>query len=260
MNENRNTPHFNQGTRPRDCERAEEFVAYLYGEATPEETGAFRQHLTNCNVCREELAAFGGVRAAVGEWRAEALGSLPSINLNEVLAPADHNAVLAPATELRRPPTRKRSARAALGEFFTLSPLWLRAGTLAATLVVCALTALTLARAEIRWNADGLAFRTGVTERLVSEHVQVPAQTGYTKEQVNAIVAERLEAAKTQWEASKPRDEVVTVSDPLPAKNASRAAARSNATRPKRSAPRSLDRDEELADLPRLSDLLNGSF
>jgi hypothetical protein len=252
MNENNNAPHFDKATRMRDCERVEEFVAYLYGEATPDESGVFRQHLTNCAVCREEIAAFGSVRDVVGAWRTEALGSLPSIDIREVLAPA--------ATEFRRPPVRKRSARAALREFFTLSPLWLRAGALAATLVVCALAALTLARAEVSWNADGLAFRTSVKEKTVVKQVEVPAQTGYTKEQVNAIVAERLEEAQAQWEASKPQEKIVTVSDSLSGKSTTRVAvARSNAVRPRRNVPRNPDRDEELADLPRLSDLLNGS-
>jgi hypothetical protein len=251
MRENSNAPHFDKATRPRDCDRAQDFVTYLYGEATPDEAGDFRQHLKGCDICREELAAFGGVREAVGEWRDEALGSIPSLNINEALAPA---------TEFRRAQARKRSAGAALREFFSLSPMWLRAGALAATLIVCALSALTLARAEIRWGADGLAFRTGVTERVV-EHVQAsPAQTGYNDEQVDAIVAERLEEAKAQWEAAKPKDEVVTVSGELPRKDAPRAVAKSNSARPRRAAPRSLDRDEELADLPRLSDLLNGSY
>jgi hypothetical protein len=269
---NRNAPHFDEVSRPRGCDRAEEFVTYLYGEATPEEAGGFRKHLSSCAVCREELAAFGGVREVVGEWRAEARGSLLSLDIKEVLAPANEvrqapegfrrtpageDLRHAPA-EIRQSQERKRSAVAALSEFFSLSPLWLRAGALAATLVVCTLAALTLARSEIRWDANGLAFRTGVTQRVVVEQAQAPAQSGYTKEQVNAIVAERLDAAKAQWEATQPHDEVVNVSGELPRKSEPRTVVRLNAARPKHAAPRGLDRDEELADLPRLSDLLSG--
>src|SRR5215207_1478965 len=124
-------------TTPRGCGRGEELVAYLYGEATKEEAGLFRGHLEACAVCREELATLGGVRAGLGAWRAEALGTFPSLNIEEALAPT---ARVLPAA------SRQRSARAALREFFSLSPLWLRAGACAATLAVCALVALTLAR------------------------------------------------------------------------------------------------------------------
>src|SRR5215203_5605353 len=104
-----------EATTPRGCERGEELVAYLYGEATKEEAGLFRRHFEACAVCREELAALGGVRADFGAWRAEALGTVPSLNIEEALAPAS----VIPAAP------RKRSARAALREFFSVSPLWL---------------------------------------------------------------------------------------------------------------------------------------
>jgi hypothetical protein len=195
MNEKSNAKGLNNGANPRGCERAEELVTYLYGEATPGESKAFRQHLADCAVCRDELAAFGGVREAVGEWRAEALSTVPSLNIGEALSPAMSS---------RPAPERKRSAVAALREFFSLSPLWLQAGALAAALVVCALAALTLARTEVRWDANGLAFRAGVKERVVKEQVQVPVKAGYTEEQVNAMVAERVNSemadARAQWE------------------------------------------------------------
>src|SRR5215207_3035649 len=165
-----------EATTPRGCERGEELVAYLYGEATKEEAGLFRRHLDACAVCCEELAALGGVREGMAAWRAEALGTVPSLNIEEALAPA---ARVLPAA------SRKRSARAALREFFSLSPLWLRAGAFAATLAVCALVALTLARAEVRWGSDGLAFRAGAAEKVVVERVEVPVQSGCTDEQVN---------------------------------------------------------------------------
>lgn len=185
MNEKSNTTALNNGAGARGCERADELVAYLYGEATPEEAKAFRTHLTACAVCREELAAFGAVREAVGAWRAEALSTVPPLNIGEELSPA---ASAHSGPEQR--PERKRSAVAALREFFLLSPLWLRAGALASVLVVCALAALTLARTEVRWDANGLAFRTGVKESVVRVPVQAPAKAGYTEEQLNAALKE----------------------------------------------------------------------
>jgi len=245
-----------EATTPRGCERGAELVAYLYGEATKEEAGRFRLHLEACAVCREEFAALGGVRAGLGAWRAEALGTVPSLNIEEALAPAARVLPAAP---------RERSARAALREFFSLSPPWLRAGAFAATLAVCALVVLTLARAEVRWGSDGLAFRAGATERVVRERVEVPVQSGYTDEQVNAIVAHKVAEAQAQLTAeTKGRADVqrpeqivnVVGKGPQPASNP-------NATRRKRVPRRASNGDDSLLaeeSLPRLSDLLSGSY
>lgn len=242
-----------EATKPRGCVRGEELVAYLYGEATKEEAALFGRHLEACAVCRDELAAFGGVRAELGEWRAEALGTVPSFNIGEALAPSN-----AP---------RKRSARAALREFFSLSPLWLRAGACAATLAVCALLALTLARAEVRWGADGLAFRAGAAGKVVERRVEVPVQNGYTEEQVHALVAKEVAQTRAQLiaESKQQPDErqperVVKVTaagkNPQPESNPN-PARRTRA--PRRTAHGD---DNLLADdnLPRLSDLLSGSY
>src|SRR2546421_5264883 len=123
MKEKKTPTGFSNGTGPRGRERGEELVAYIYGEATPVEAKAFRRHLTGCAVCREELAAFGAVREAVGEWRAEALSTIPSLDIGEELSQAASS---------RRAPERKRSAVAALRQFFALSPVWLQAGAAAA--------------------------------------------------------------------------------------------------------------------------------
>jgi anti-sigma factor RsiW len=236
---------------PRGCGRGEELVAYLYGEATKEESMLFRKHLDACAVCREELAALGGVREGLAAWRAEALGTVPSLNIQEALAPA--------AQPLAAEP-RVRSARAALREFFSLSPLWLRAGAFAAALAFCALVALTLARAELRWDADGLAFRTGVNERIVQERIEVPVPSGYTDEQVKALVAREVAEAKEKAAAEtearlkkQTQEQVINVADKKPA----------DAPAPRRKRPtRAGTRSDELADdnLPRLSDLLSGSY
>ena len=244
-------------TTTRGCGRGEDLVEYLYGEATKQEAALLRQHLDACAVCREELAAFGGVRASLGAWRAEALGTVPSLNIMDAFAPATEP----------RPAARRRSARAALREFFSLSPLWLRAGAFAATLAVCALAALTLARAEIRWGSDGLALRTGVTGEVVTQPIQAPTQAGYTEEQVSAIVARKVAEATAQLTAGAKEeaggrrpDTVINVSGG--GRNRQQSAA---TTPPRRKRPARADarRDESLLaddDLPRLSDLLRGSY
>ncbi|HST53587.1 MAG TPA: hypothetical protein VLJ61_16365 [Pyrinomonadaceae bacterium] len=194
MNKKNEATRSTNGAAPRGCGRGEELVAYIYGESDAAESNTFRQHLNACAVCREELTAFGGVRHAVHEWRADVLSATPSLDIREALTPA-----------AQRTPERKRSAVAALREFFSLSPLWLQFGTVAAALVVCALAVLTFARTEVSWNSNGLAFRTGVNERVIEKQVPVTVQTGYTKEQFDAQVKEQvsneLTVAQAKWEA-----------------------------------------------------------
>ncbi|HZI20643.1 MAG TPA: zf-HC2 domain-containing protein [Pyrinomonadaceae bacterium] len=198
------------------CDRAEELVAYLYGEARPDEAREFRAHLGACGACREELAALGGVRHSIALWRAEAESHEPAFapagafaagaaRAHEASARAPRKTTHEPdlrAGFTRSPAEGRRSARAALREFFRLSPLWLRAGAAAVALVVCGLAALTVARAELVWDDKGFAFRSFVPARETARHAGVtkdaaarpdePAGHGYTQEQVEAIVAGRV--------------------------------------------------------------------
>jgi anti-sigma factor RsiW len=211
MNEKTNANGAGGAANTRGCERAEQLVAYLYGETAPEEAADFRRHLAGCDACGEELAAFGGVREGLVEWREEVMRSIPSLNVAERVAPfasaskaETHAREVTHAAEATRAHTRTRSAAAALREFFSLSPLWLRVGTAAAVLVVCTLAALTLARAEVRWDSNGFAFNTGVTERVVEKQIQAPAPNSFTQEQVDALVRRNVErevaAERERWE------------------------------------------------------------
>jgi len=265
MSENRNAANAGPGAAtPRGCERAEEFVTYLYGEATPKESKAFRLHLEACAVCREELAALGGVRESFGVWRAEALGSVPSLDIGEAPAPP----VFAWATT-----GRQRSASAALREFFSLAPLWLRAGAFAATLVLCALSALTLARAEVSWAANGLAFRIGAPERHARVQANAPAESVYpqpgklyTAEEVRVIIAENVmeatESLLKRERQQQPTPETVVNASGVGDKPRTQPAP-AGVQRRKRAVRAGTRRDEPLLaedNLPRLSDLLDGSY
>lgn len=129
----------NEGDVPPSCERADDLVTYLYGEASEREATDFEAHARGCASCRTELAQFRQVRTSIWQWRQESLGALSSeqaVN-SRVVSP------IAGATRLS--PERKRSALAALREFFALSPVWLRASVAAAGLVFCALLALVVA-------------------------------------------------------------------------------------------------------------------
>ena len=113
----------------KNCPQAENLVAYLYGEANDVEKKTFERHLSACDLCRDELAAFGMVRESVVTWRDEMLSSLVAPAVSQSIAPviASSNA------------TRKRSALAAIREFFSLSPAWLQGMTAFAGLAFLAL-------------------------------------------------------------------------------------------------------------------------
>ena len=115
MNEMNNSP---------GCERASDLIAFLYDEASESEKRDFELHLKECAGCRQEVASFGLVRESITAWRDEALSGFVSTPL----------AATAP----------KKSALAALRQFFDLSPLWLKGATAFAVLALCVLAALAI--------------------------------------------------------------------------------------------------------------------
>ncbi len=108
------------------CEHAEDLVSVLYGEATEREQREFELHLKQCGNCRAEVAAFAQVRESIGEWRDEALSGFVS---SPVVA---------------APP--RKSALAALRQFFDLSPLWMKGAVGFAAVAFCVLVVLVLGR------------------------------------------------------------------------------------------------------------------
>ena len=121
------------------CHRAEDLISYLYGEAGASDALDFRNHLQQCDACRSEFAVFNQVHDSIQLWRSEALG-----------ASFDPAAVAAPSVDTTRftRHERKLSALAALREFFTVAPLWLRGATAFAGLLLCVLAAMLFMRAS----------------------------------------------------------------------------------------------------------------
>ncbi len=134
MKEKENWEKTPEVSQTSSCARANDLVTYLYGEASESGAKEFEGHIQRCASCRAELATFGEVREAIGAWRNEALGltASPARAANGVAA-----VNTASATN-----TRKRSALAALREFFTLSPAWMRAATACASLAFCVLSVI----------------------------------------------------------------------------------------------------------------------
>jgi hypothetical protein len=124
------------------CHRAEDLVTYLYGEANAADALDFRSHLQQCDSCRTEFTVFNQVHESIETWRNEALGA----SFNPAAIPAT---VPIDATSVIRH-ERKLSALAALREFFTVSPLWLRGATAFAALLLCVLGVMVVSRMSRR--------------------------------------------------------------------------------------------------------------
>lgn len=123
-------------TRERPvCHRAEDLVSYLYGEANASDALDYRDHLQQCDACRSEFAVFNQVHDSIQLWRSEALG-----------ASFDPVAIAAPVIEQPVRHEHKLSALAALRQFFTVAPLWLRGATAFAALLLFVLGVLMFTR------------------------------------------------------------------------------------------------------------------
>lgn len=120
------------------CHRADDMMAFLYDEASPAESAEFASHMRLCAACRTEFSLFNQVRESVSLWRAEVLGMAGQ---PESIAAHESRPFLAAGRVGRR-----LSAWAALREFFAVSPVWLRGATALATLLLCVLGALFVAR------------------------------------------------------------------------------------------------------------------
>jgi hypothetical protein len=259
----------NETLKINDCERGGELVAYFYGEASAAERESFDAHLARCAACRDELTAFAGVREAVGNWRAEILNNAPALSFADAVASPSS------AREVRRESIapQRRSARAAVREFFTLSPAWLRVSMTAAALVVCALVALAVVNAEVRWDNNGLAYgtRLRVETKTAPPTPEVAAPNGkvYTQAELDNLAAERdaalreLEDTRAQLEDSRAVNLISAVGTLEPVSASNTISTTNNVRRERRAAPAAPnarqrkfrdERDEE--DVPRLYDLL----
>jgi hypothetical protein len=213
--------------RTKTCARAEDLIAYLYQEATLAEARAFESHMEHCAACRAELASFGNVREAIGEWR--------ELSLGKVTSPAfEASVAFAPTQAVRQ----RRSALAALREFFTLSPLWMRAATAFAAVVFCALAAI----AVVHFTAQ--------PKVVVLEQ---PVQTDNVKKddapQVATGVQPNAPAVKEQTDSSK-ESVAINNNPPAPKQIKRRAVATPQlVAKQKRMSPRTVNQmpEEEVA-------------
>lgn len=156
----------------QNCPQSENLVAYLYGEADEAEKKAFESHLSSCVLCSNELKAFGVVRQSVAEWREDVMSN--------IVTPAF-------AAKIVEKQERKPSAFAAIREFFTLSPLWLRGATAFAAFALIAL--ITFAAVQFFGNKGGEMAKDKVPVATPSPKEQ-PKESPVNKQDENKIARE----------------------------------------------------------------------
>ncbi len=156
------------------CHRAEDLVTYLYGEASEVDAKDFAGHLQQCDSCRTEFGVFRQVHDSILLWRNEALGSAFSPASVPVESTVDS------AQFVRH--ERKLTALAALREFFSVSPLWLRAATGFAALLLCVLGVLAISRS---WNRPVQTASSGT-------------ETKYSQQQFDQEVQKQVDAKVAQ--------------------------------------------------------------
>lgn len=198
------------------CERAPDLVAFLYHEMDERETREFQLHLQQCTHCREDAASLSAVRESITAWRDEALAGFVST----------------PVTKTRK------SAIAALRQFFDLSPLWLKGVAAFAMVAFCVLAVIAVVKFQ--------------TNKAPSTN----AQAKYTEPDVNQKIKEAL--AK-QTNAIKPAEtgvETATVVEPSKPKKARVPTQLAKSRRPLSKA----EREQLAADLRLLSTSDEGSL
>jgi Putative zinc-finger len=142
------------------CAQQETLIDFLYGELSEVETLSFQKHLKECVACSAELAGFSEVRRSVVSWRNESLGGAG-------LSPA--------ASRVPVDVVPQRSAVAAIREFFSLSPMWMKGAVGFAAVLFCILAVIAVSR---------------LRENKPVTVVSLSAQP--SEEQLNALVQQRV--------------------------------------------------------------------
>jgi len=132
------------------CERAPELMAFLYHEMDERETCEFRVHLQQCGSCRKEVDSLAVVRESIIAWRDEALAGFVST----------------PVTT-----TPRKSAIAALRQFFDLSPFWLKGATAFAMVAFVVLVGIAVVKLQTK-NTPVISTNAKYTEQDVDRFVK----------------------------------------------------------------------------------------
>jgi C4-dicarboxylate-specific signal transduction histidine kinase len=190
----------------------------LYDEASTADALDFRNHLQQCDACRREFTVFNQVHDSIQLWRTEALGA--SFNPAEVA----YESVADSRQFVRH--ERRLSALAALREFFSVSPLWLRGATAFAALLLCVLGIVMIARVS-------------------RKPVQIAANDNdkrYTEQELKHEIDNAVN--RTRAELTSRKDESMSTVDIKEEQRHSVKRTQMAANQPKNVQPRNLNRQE----------------
>lgn len=205
------------------CHRAEDLVTYLYGEASEADALDFSKHLQQCDACRSEFGVFNQVHDSILTWRDEALGAA-----FDPRAVAINSAVESSGFVRHE---RKLSALAALREFFTVSPLWLRGATAFAALLLCAL---------------GMIMIMRFSQKPVDVTQKGTQQRTYTQQEVQAEVDKAVQKTRDEIARQTNATSIINANNEKPTPNRAQLAI-NQPTRAGRSHRLSRQEREQLA-------------
>src|SRR6266436_861416 len=130
----------NERQNKNNCDMHEALIAYLYDEATPDESALVNSHIAGCVSCEQELRAFERVRTTLQQWQ---IDDLPVLRLV-----ADR-------------PANQRSMLATLKELFSITPVWAKLVGVAAM----AMLLLAIIGADVSVGSGGVSFHADLFRR-----------------------------------------------------------------------------------------------
>lgn len=147
-----------------DCQRKEELVTFLYGECSPAEERAFKEHIQTCISCQREVTEFGVMRESLQTWQ---VTDVPRVNID-----------LQAATP--------RSLRAILSELSAALPAWFKFSTGLATACSAVLILLAVMNTQVSYDQNGFNVKLALFEKSAAAPDEVA-----TRAMVDKIINER---------------------------------------------------------------------
>jgi hypothetical protein len=193
--------------------------------------------MRECVACSAELGNFEDVRESVVAWRNESLGGTVS-----------------PALAAPSPIVEKRSALAALRQFFNLSPLWMKGSLAFASILFFLLAGLAIARLR-ETPPPVVAADRGPSEEQINARVQRQVH-----DEVERRLQEEIERFKNSSQ-SQPNSNIVSskAAGNPPLRTATQASVAGNNPTEKARRPLSKVEREQLAADLRLTTAKNES-
>lgn len=223
-----------------DCGMHEVLMAYLYDEATAEETRVVERHLAGCALCKQELSAFEQVRSTLQQWQVD---DLPVVRV------------------LARSEQPRRSALELLRELFGIAPLWAKgiAGAAAALLLFAVLGT------EVSVGRDGFSMRADLLRKshaVATAPVDAPPPASEpalepARDEIRAIVNQMMSESERERREDM-RAQMVRLEAELQTLRASELAKISARIQEQRSRLKTIERDLDRRDSMDLTDILFG--